>query len=152
MDPSEIGVILSVGAVMQLLFQVFKFHIHKKLNYLLLLMVQSLVYPRIVKLLKYRYTCQFGLILFATGCIILPFSNQISGPIPAQEFNSSGSGSGMMDDSAPFCGYDMLTDGSNSTVQIGNSITRVPFKVWVVIMAITVLQILGRSVVNNIHT
>ena len=107
-------------------------------------MVQSLAYPRIVKLLKYRYTCQFGLFLFAMGCIVLPFSNQISGPIPAQEFNSSASGSGMIDDSAPFCGYDVST---NSTAQIGNSITRVPFKVWVIIMMITALQIVGRSVV-----
>ena len=109
--------------------------------------LQSLVFPRVVNILKYRKTFDLGLLLFAISSIIFPFSNQISGHIPVQQFNFTGSGSGMMDTSIPFCGPgSIMDDKSNSTDIIGNPITRVPARVWAVIMIITTIQILGRFV------
>ncbi len=87
----------------------------------------------------------FGLLLFAVGIFLLPFSNQISGPISNHRFNSSGSGSGMLDISTPFCGSDSISD-FNSTVAIDNPISRVPARVWTIIIIVTIIQVLGRLV------
>lgn len=109
-----------------------------------------MVYPQVVKVLKYRFTFIFGLILFAVGIFILPFSNQISGPISVQESNSSSTGKEMLNISVPFCGSDSVED-FNSTDVIENSISRVPARVWAVIIFITITQVLGRLVASDLN-
>ena len=101
MDPSEIGVILSVVAILQLLFQVLPL-IFKKIAVLgCIFSLQLLVFPQVTKKFEVSSHLQFR---SGFGCIMLPCSNRISGRIPIQQFNFSGIGSGMMNTSIPICG------------------------------------------------
>ena len=108
-----------------------------------------------VKWLGYRKTLQFGVIIFIICCIVLPFSNRITGPITSAEAandtsNFSGSGSGNIT-------LDLNTTDLNSTLYCGDdqedligvnpdSIKRVPIQVWAVLITVMVLIVVGRSV------
>ena len=63
----------------------------------------------------YRWTLRLGLVLFAVPCVLLPFSSQITGPIPntsvlnASSLVYSGSGSGSESQNSTtfdYCGND----------------------------------------------
>lgn len=100
-----------------------------------------------------------AMVLFAISCVLLPLSNQISGPISSDSgevpiFSGSGSGSGgaLPDNSTPFCGipvYENSTEYSNDMMQ--ESITRVPARVWAVIFTISAVQVVSRFDTIALH-
>ena len=133
-----VKLVLSVAAILQFLFQVYlQFQVIVTINYYSFSSyLQSLVFPRVVKILQYRKTFDLGLLLFDISSIILPFSNQISCRIPVQQFNFLEVAVVVTDTSIPICPG---SDKSNSTDIIENPITRVPARVWAVIMIITTI-------------
>ncbi len=148
MDDSEIGIILMVAAIVQLLLQVrcgSVVCVYGLISTALKLLLQFFVFPRIAKCIGYRHTYKLGCALFAVSCILLPLSNLISGPVSSLETGSgSGSGSGMVLDNSSatdvdFCGVSF----SDASINV-DSVSRVPARVWVVIMLITVLNVFSR--------
>lgn len=131
MDASEIGVILMVAAIVQLFMQFF-------------------VFPRIAKCIGFRHTYKLGCAIFGISAAILPLSNRISGPVSyhEDEFSSgSGSGSGL----APFFVYNdscgnLINVTDNTTSTGGSSVSRIPGRVWVVIMIITAFIVFARMI------
>ena len=75
-----------------------------------------------------------GATIFLVGCVIIPFSNAITGPVAISETNitASGSGSEMWVgsgfNSIDYCGQD--TNGSQADIN-PDSITRLPISIWV---------------------
>jgi hypothetical protein len=108
--------------------------------------LQFFVFPRVSKCLGFRHTYKLGCVLFGISSIILPLSNRISGPISYSSediFSGSGSGGGL----SPFFVYNdscgnliNTTDGFSGA----NSVSRVPARVWAVIMTITVATVFSR--------
>ena len=89
-----------------------------------------------------------GSMIFLVACIIIPFSNAITGPV-SNEINStaSGSGSGMWVgsgfNSVDYCGQDT----SDSQADINpDSITRLPIRVWVMGEVALLSLVLSRQV------
>lgn len=127
MDDTEIGIILMVSAVTQLLWQLFLF-------------------PRITSCIGYRRSFQLGAIFFAVVVFLPPLANRITGPISVS-LTSSGAGSGGYEglfgsgSETDFCGND-VSNGSASVNE--NSVTRVPFEVWLVLCLVTSLMIIAR--------
>ena len=76
-----------------------------------------------------------GVMMLFVGCVIIPFSNAITGPVAFEETNATinGSGSGMWVgsgfNSVDYCGEDK--SGSQADVN-EDSITRLPLSIWVV--------------------
>ena len=159
MDDNEIGVIISLVAVVQLFFQVWW---RQRCGFWLLNVMQSpssfclrfasklIVYSRIVKLFGYRWTFRLFVILYAMACIFLPFSNAITGPIDSNDSNitTGGSGSGWNDlwagsgvNSTDYCGLD--TSGFEGAVN-ENSIRRLPPLVWTVVIGAFMTLVLSR--------
>ena len=118
---------------------------------------QLLVYPRLVKLLGYRRTFQFGVFACVACFLILPFSNWITGPIgdaadnlcSGSETNStssssvySGSGSGgfVAANSTGFCQVDYETSVNE------NSVSRIPARVWAMLLSVMALLVISRYV------
>jgi len=46
------------------------------------IILQVIVFPRITSYLGYRWTFRLGTLVFAAACMVLPFSNQITGSVP----------------------------------------------------------------------
>ena len=113
------------------------------------------MFPLIVKCLGYRWTFRFGLVLHVVVCVVLPFSNRITGPIPEVSLlnatlSSCGSGSGVGFQnitSYDYCGNDL----SSEVAVNENSVKRIPIKVWVVVAIILSVMVLSRSVVAIQH-
>ena len=84
--------------------------------------------------------------------MLLPFSNQITGPVPVPEslndtFSGSGSGSGLQN-STDYCGNDL----SSTSVSVNeNSVKRIPVYIWAVVIGIFVFMVAARFVVVSIH-
>ena len=95
---------------------------------------QGFIYSRIAKLLGFRWMFRTGAVVFLAGCVIIPFSNVITGPVTFEGNNLtiSGSGSGMWAESGvssvDYCGQD--TSDSQADVN-EDSIVRLPLAVWV---------------------
>ncbi len=84
------------------------------------------------------------LVLFAISSLVLPWSNRITGPIdePLQPYNVSGSGSGSgMSPEFGFCGFAKSDEAVNQ-----NSISRIPFSVWVVLLMSIIPTYIARLV------
>ena len=105
------------------------------------------MFPRITKCIGYRHTYKLGCALFALSCVLFPLSNLISGPVSSLELGSgsgSGSGSVMLNISSnpDFCGGDTFSDTSINV----DSVSRIPARVWIVIIIITILNVFSRYV------
>ena len=115
--------------------------------------LQSLVFPRITKLVGFRNTFRLGVFLFGVATFVLPFSNQITGPIPHSNMylpDNGTAGSGMSPDdeeTSGYCNYTLSVNSSfESSVNI-NSVARVPIYVWIVLIFIESVMAIGRFVV-----
>ena len=127
-------------------------HTHTLSIAILLVMIyapplQLTVYPRIVKCLGYRRTLQLGIVLYGVSCILLPFSNQITGPITKDTDGGSGSGLGsgllvMNTTDLDYCGNN-ISSSSTDTLINENSVKRMPAQVWIVLGLITVLRVIA---------
>ena len=114
--------------------------------------MQSLVFPKVTKLLGFRNTFRFGVVIFGVTSFLLPFSNQITGPIPLSNASlpdSGTAGSGMSPDNEEtggYCNYTLSVNSSfESSVNI-NSVARVPVYVWFVLILINSATVIGRCV------
>jgi len=111
--------------------------------------MQLTVFPLIVRCIGYRWTLRLGLVLYAVSCVLLPFSNQITGPIPntsalnaSLSYSGSGSGSGFQNSTFDYCGND-LSDEMHANK---NSVIRIPIYVWVVVVTTLLLMMVARYV------
>ena len=90
--------------------------------------------------------------MFAASCVLLPFSNQITGPVPApfgsnDTISGSGSGSGLWNNT-DFCGNDF----NSMDVSVNeNSVKRIPLYIWVVVTGIVVFLVAARYAVVCVH-
>ena len=93
---------------------------------------------------------RLGLVLYAVSCVLLPFSNQITGPIPntsalntSLSYSGSGSGSGFHSSRTfDYCGND-LSDEMQVNI---NSVKRIPIYVWVVVVIFLLIMVVSRCV------
>ena len=99
-----------------------------------------------------RNTFRLGVLTFGVMAFLLPFSNQITGPIAPSNssvYDNGTSGSGMIpfeEDTEDFCNYTPIVNSSfESSVNI-NSVSRVPFLTWFVLISIVTVAIIGRCV------
>lgn len=160
MDASEIGVILMVAAVSQLFLQVnisycsvFSFAQNFLIHFFVFLL-QFFLFPKIARCLGFRHTYKLGCAVFGVFSILLPLSNRISGPASyANEDTWSGSGSGSGSDLTPFfftyndsCGNLINSTDNTTSISDGNSVSRVPGRVWVVIITIVLVMVCARYV------
>ena len=112
--------------------------------------MQLSVFPLIIKCIGYRWTLRLGLVLFAVSCVLLPFSSQITGPIPNTSvenaslvYSGSGSGSGFQNSTTfDYCGNDFSEEMHVNT----NSVKRIPLYVWVVVIIFLSLMVVSRHV------
>ena len=116
----------------------------------LTLSLQLLVFPRITKLAGFRNTFRLGIIVLGVASLLLPFSNQITGPIPHSNTSlpdNGTAGSGMSpddDETSGYCNYTLSVNSSfESSVNV-NSVARVPIYVWFVLVTIVSLGAIGR--------
>ena len=94
-------------------------------------------FPRTAKLLGYRNVLRVSVIMFACGCILLPWSNTISGPIETGGLNVTA----MFNDSSyyDYCGRAPEESSINE-----DSISRISAKVWAVVLLTLLILIIGR--------
>lgn len=149
MDDNEIGTALMVAAVCEFLWQVRWLTVCciTILLYVFVSLIQLFAFPWISKCLGYRRTFHLGLLLFAATTVVLPFSNQITGPIPeppgSNSTSGSGSGSGF-ENSTDYCGNNLSAELSVNV----NSVKRIPLYVWAFVTAILGIQVMNRYAVN----
>ena len=102
--------------------------------------MQLFAFPWIIKCLGYRWTFRFGILLYVAATIVLPFSNQITGPIPVPaDTSGSGSGSGS-ENHTDYCGNDLNAELSVNV----DSVKRIPVYVWALLTALLGIQIMSR--------
>ena len=81
--------------------------------------------------------------VFALNCVLLPLSNKITGPVNGTasplHVNITGSGNGM--NSTDYCGND-----AEETLVNDDSITRIPWYVWIVLFLIVGVMVMSRYV------
>lgn len=123
MDDNEIATLTMIAAAAQLVYQ-------------------PIVFPRTVKLLGYRNLLRASLVVFACSCILLPWSNRITGPIDTIS-NDTGSGMDpMMNDSS---NYDYCGRSPEEASVNEDSISRLPAKVWAVVLLALLAMIVSRA-------
>ena len=97
-----------------------------------------------------------GILMFAATCMLLPFSNQITGPVPVPTHQNdtfsgsgcgngseSGFGSGLLN-STDYCGNDL----NSTAISVNeNSVKRIPVYIWVVVIGIYGFLVVGRCVI-----
>ena len=94
-----------------------------------------------MKLLGYRNLLRVSLVVFACSCILLPWSNRITGPIDTIS-NDTGSGMDlMMNDSS---NYDYCGRSPEEASVNEDSISRLPAKVWAVVLLALLAMIVSR--------
>ena len=106
---------------------------------------QPIVFPRTAKLLGYRNVLRVSVIIFACGCILLPWSNTITGPIENGEtgrHNETGNGMNSMFNDSSYYDYCGRTPEESSINE--NSVIRIPAKVWAVVLLALLAQIIAR--------
>ena len=102
--------------------------------------MQLFAFPWISKCLGYRWTFRLGMLLYVAATVVLPFSNQITGPIPVPAATSgSGSGSGY-ENYTDYCGNDISAELSVNV----DSVKRIPVYIWVLLSALLGIQIMSR--------
>ena len=89
--------------------------------------------------------------MFAIFVVLLPLSNRISGPISSSDDMASGSGSGngsgleLVDNSTDYCGTPLYPSDNVTDTSINvDSVSRVPSRVWAVLLTITVVIVFSR--------
>ena len=98
--------------------------------------------------------------MFAATCVLLPFSNQITGPVPVpthpnDTFSGSGSGNGSgsgfesgLLNATDYCGNDL----NSTAVSVNeNSVKRIPVYIWVVVIGIYGFLVVGRCAIVYFH-
>lgn len=113
---------------------------------------QVLLFPGIVKKLGYRWTLRIMTLVFVAGIVLTPFSNSFTGPISSNqssvstgaegsgdEWSDSWAGSGL--NSTDYCSEDVA---SINAVVNENSITRLPWAVWVMVAGTLMLSVIPR--------
>lgn len=119
--------------------------------------IQLAIYPPVAKCSGYRGSFLIALIALAAGCVFLPFSNTITGPIPAaMNASDTGLGSGDMNYNNASHYYNNVTILANGTsfcegfqktdLVNENSVKRVPLSVWVTLIFGFGLIVLSRQV------
>ena len=103
------------------------------------------MFPRITKCFGYRWTFRLAVLVFAATFVLLPFSNQITGPVPGSNdtFSGSGSGSGLWNNT-DYCGNDL--NSMNVSVN-ENSVKRIPVYIWAAVIGIFVFVVVSRYTV-----
>ena len=88
---------------------------------------------------------RISLIVFALGNFLLPFANQITGPIDDEEM-VSGSGMESVSNGSDngYCVFNYTRDFVNK-----NSLKRLPASVWAIMILITLMIVLGRYVYTS---
>jgi len=103
------------------------------------------VFPQITSYLGYRWTFRLGTLVFAAACMVLPFSNQITGsvPMPASTNATSGSGSGFESgwQNTDYCGNTLDVSLNEHSVQ------RIPVYIWVFVIGIVSLIAVSRCAI-----
>ena len=96
--------------------------------------------------------------MFAAMCVLLPFSNQITGPVPVPTHpnhtlsgsaSSDGSGSGFgvgLLNTTDYCGNDL---NSTAVTVNENSVKRIPVYIWVVVIGIYGFLVVNRCVIGH---
>ena len=111
-----------------------------------LILMQLSGFPLTVKCIGYRWTLRLGLVLFAVSCVLLPFSSQITGPIPNMSVLNASlvySGSGFQNST----GFDFCGNGVSEEMYVNtNSVKRSPINVWVVVIVFLSLMVVSRYV------
>ena len=98
------------------------------------------------------------MLMFAATCVLLPFSNQITGPVPVpthpnDTFSSIGSGNGSgsgfesgLLNATDYCGNDL----NSTAVSVNeNSVKRIPVYIWVVMIGIYGFLVIGRCAIGH---
>jgi len=106
------------------------------------------VFPRITSYLGYRWTFRLGTLVFAAACMVLPFSNQITGSVPMPASTTCGSGSGFESgwQNTDYCG-NILDISSNE-----HSVLRIPAYIWIFVIGIASLIAVSRVTSITINT
>ena len=101
------------------------------------------MFPRITSYLGYRWTFRLGTLVFAAVCMVLPFSNQITGSVPMPASTTCGSGSGFESgwQNTDYCG-NILDASSNE-----HSVLRIPAYIWIFVIGIASLIAMSRCVI-----
>ena len=94
-----------------------------------------------MKLLGYRNLLRASLVVFACGCILLPWSNSITGPIETIS-NETGSGMDPMSNESGY--YDYCGRSPEEASVNEDSISRLPAKVWAVVLLALLAMIVSR--------
>lgn len=87
------------------------------------------------------------MLIFVFGCLLLPWSNTITGPIQEEEVmagesgsgNESGSGVSLNETITDYCGRSADESSINE-----NSVKRIPAKVWAILLLSLLSMILAR--------
>ena len=99
-----------------------------------------------------------GILMFAATCVLLPFSNQITGPVPVPTHKNdtfsgsgcgngseSGFGSGLLN-ATDYCGNDL----NSTAISVNeNSVKRIPVYIWVVVIGIYGFLVVSRCVIGH---
>ena len=104
------------------------------------LCLQLIIYPHILKVLGLRWSLRLFLIAFAISCVVLPFSNQITGPVAnSSDVPLNGTSETILE--IDFCGAPL----NSSLLSLNeNSIKRIPFSVWATVGITNALGLLSR--------
>ena len=103
---------------------------------------QLVIYPHILNVLGLRWSLRLFLIAFAISCVLLPFSNQITGPI-GNSSNVLLNGTNETNLRIDFCGAPL----NSSLLSLNeNSIKRIPISVWATVGITNALGLLSRWV------
>ena len=118
---------------------------------LFLIFLQLFLFPLVTKWAGFRNTFRLGIVTFGLMAFLLPFSNRITGLIvPSNSSvydNSMYSGRNLFEEETEhFCNYTQIVNSSfDSSVNV-NSVLRVPFQIWFVLISIVTVATIGRFV------
>ena len=98
------------------------------------------------------------MLMFAATCVLLPFSNQITGPVPVpthpnDTFSGSGSGNGSgsgfesgLLNATDYCGNDL----NSTAISVNeNSVKRIPVYIWLVVIGIYGVLVVSRCAIGH---
>ncbi len=103
----------------------------------LLFHTQIVLYSLISKFIGYRWTFRLTAIFFALFTIIMPFSTQITGPVPANPAEAN------------FSDYCQLPNSTEIMSVNANSVWRIPMITWVILTILYSFQTLLRYIMNS---
>ena len=135
-------------------------NVHACINYqrLFINFFQLFLFPLVTKWAGFRNTFRLGVVTFGLMAFLFPFSNQITGPIVPRKssvYDNGTSGSGMNlfeEETDNFCNYTQIVNSSFDSSVNANSVSRVPFQTWFVLISIVTVAIIGRCVDGGSYT